>query len=171
MKLISGENLFLREYAEEDAGFIMELLNSPGWIEFIGNRNINSIDDALNYLKNGPIKSYADCGYGFWCVCLNDSDRAIGMCGFIRRDYLSAPDLGFAFLPEFFAKGFAYESASLAINLASHKFYFKVLVAITDHHNVRSIKLLNRLGFVDDGTIIPPGTDENLLQMKLTILE
>jgi len=63
--LISGESLFLREFNLSDASFIVELLNSPGWIEFIGDRNVHSVDDAILYLQNGPLKSYSSTGYGF----------------------------------------------------------------------------------------------------------
>jgi RimJ/RimL family protein N-acetyltransferase len=167
--LISGENLFLREFNLSDASFIVDLLNSPGWLKFIGDRNVHSVEDATMYLQNGPIKTYSDSGFGFWCVCLNTTNEPVGMCGFIQRDYLPAPDLGFAFLPQFISKGFGYESALLSIRLANEKFNISCLVAITDPLNIRSIKLLNRLGFVDAGNVIPPNTDENLLLLKLEL--
>ncbi|HQF29116.1 MAG TPA: GNAT family N-acetyltransferase [Bacteroidia bacterium] len=167
--LISGENLFLREFILSDAPFIVELLNTPGWIKFIGDRNVHSVEDAIKYLQNGPLKTYSDSGYGFWCVCLNTTNEAVGMCGFIQRDYLPAPDLGFAFLTPYISKGFGYESALLSIELAKKKFNISSLVAITDPVNARSIKLLNRLGFVDAGNVVPPNTEESLLLMKLAL--
>ena len=167
--LISGESLFLREFNLSDASFIVELLNSPGWIEFIGDRNVHSVDDAILYLQNGPLKSYSSTGYGFWCVCLKSSSEAVGMCGFIKRDYLPAPDLGFAFLPSFISKGLGFESAHLSLLLAKEKYSIESLVAITDPLNTRSIKLLNRLGFIDSGTIVPPGTNETLSLLSLSL--
>lgn len=167
--LAKGQNLFLREFVDADALFIVELLNSPGWIKFIGDRNVHSEMDALSYLHNGPMKTYALSGFGFWCVCLNETSDAIGMCGFIQRDYLPAPDLGFAFLPQHLGKGFGFESAMLSIDLAKNKFAINSLVAITDHENIASIRLLEKLGFVDAGNVIPPDTEEILLLMKKTL--
>lgn len=167
--LISGENLFLREFNLSDASFIVDLLNSPGWLKFIGDRNVHSLEDAIKYLQNGPLNTYSVSGFGFWCVCLNTTSEPIGMCGFIQRDYLPAPDLGFAFLTPYISKGLGYESAQLSIQLAKRKFKVLNLVAITDPLNTRSIKLLNRLGFVVAGNVVPPNTEENLLLMKLDL--
>ena len=96
--ILSTEQLVLREFKLDDAPFILELVNSPKWIEFIGDRKIKTIEEAQGYLTTGPLKSYKENGYGLWLVELKENKQAVGMCGLIKRDYLECADIGFAFL-------------------------------------------------------------------------
>ena len=97
--ILQTERLLLREFTEDDAAFIVELLNSPGWIQYIGDRNIKTEEQAREYLNNGPLKSYRQNGFGLYMVEKKDDHTPIGMCGIIKRDTLNNPDIGFAFLP------------------------------------------------------------------------
>lgn len=147
MKTIAEtERLRLREFTFDDADFIIALLNSPGWIEFIGERNIKTTKDAKQYLENGPMKIYENYGYGLWMVELKDHKTAIGMCGILKRDTLDFPDIGFCLLPEFSGKGYAYESAKATMTVAKEKYNLETVCAITLAHNTTSIKLLEKLG-------------------------
>ena len=123
--ILETERLLLREFSTEDASFIIELLNSPGWIKYIGDRNVKTPEQASEYLLNGPIKSYAVNGYGLWLVEKKDDQAKIGMCGIIRRETLKDPDIGFAFLPEFSGKGYAYEIAKACLDHAKKYFGHK----------------------------------------------
>src|SRR5690348_11717563 len=98
-KILETERLVLREFDLDDTPFIIELLNSPGWLKYIGDRHVKTDDDAKRYLQNGPMKSYADNGFGLCMVMLTDG-TPVGMCGIINRADLEHPDIGFAFLPE-----------------------------------------------------------------------
>ncbi len=130
----------------DDAPFILELVNSEGWLRFIGDRNIHSIHDAENYLKTGPLKSYKEFGFGLFRVALKDSNTAIGINGILKRPELEYPDLGFAFLAEFEGKGYAFESSQAILNWAKLA-GLKELLAITNPENIRSQNLLTKLGF------------------------
>ncbi len=144
--IIETERLRLREFSLEDSEFIIKLLNSPGWIEFIGQRNVKTTEDAESYLQNGPIKIYKNHGFGLWMVELKDNKTPIGMCGILKRDTLDFPDLGFCFRAEFSGKGYAYESANAAIMAAREIYNIDTICAITLAHNLSSIKLLEKLG-------------------------
>ena len=98
---IVTERLTLREVTHDDAAFILELLNTPKFIKYIGDRGARSIDDALRYIDERYLASYRDNGYGLYGVVENASGKLIGACGFVRRDALPGPDIGFSFLPEF----------------------------------------------------------------------
>src|SRR5688572_2577541 len=106
------QRLTIREFTGSDAAFIVALLNSAGWLRYIGDRQVRNEKDALNYLENGPLKSYKTHKFGLWKVELKTTGQPVGMCGFLKRDSLSFPDIGFAFLPEFSGYGYAYESAT-----------------------------------------------------------
>jgi RimJ/RimL family protein N-acetyltransferase len=147
MKIIlETERLILREFTTNDAEFIVNLLNSPGWLEFIGDRNVKNVTQANDYILNGPIKSYQENGFGLSLVELKRDKTPIGMCGLLKRDYLDYPDIGFAFLPNYTGKDYAFEVTKATINYAKNSLNIPCVMAITIPTNKRSIKLLERIG-------------------------
>jgi RimJ/RimL family protein N-acetyltransferase len=145
MDNLHTERLTLREFNLDDAGFILELLNDPDFIRFIGDRNVRSLDDARKYL-NGPFESYQRNGFGLWLVEDSANQTPLGMCGLIRRDILPDVDIGYAFLPQFRAQGFAYEAARAALDFGRDTLKLKRVLAVVSPENDRSIHLLTRLG-------------------------
>lgn len=143
--ILETERLCLRQFTLDDAKFIIELLNSPEWIEFIGERNVKTEEQAIQYLQNGPMKSYVQNGYGLSLVETKEG-QAIGMCGIIKRDSLQHPDIGFAFLKEFTSKGYGYEIAAATLDYAINNLKLPKIIAITVPHNIKSIKLLEKIG-------------------------
>ena len=135
--------LILNKLTVQDAAFIFELVNTPGWIKFIGDRNVKTTEDAVNFIQK--IISNADINY--WVVKLEDKQIAVGIITFIKRDYLEHHDIGFAFLPTYAKQGYAFE-ATLAVltNLVKDKEYSTIL-ATTIKENEASIQLLKKLGF------------------------
>jgi RimJ/RimL family protein N-acetyltransferase len=160
--VITTDRLILREFTTDDTAFIIELLNTPGWLQFIGDRNVKSADDAKNYLLNGPIKSYLQHGFGLSMVELK-SGIPIGMCGLIKRTYLETPDIGFAFLPAYNGKGYAFEIASAVLLDAAVNLKINQVQAITLQSNKSSVKLLEKLGMVFQKIIIEPSTNDELM--------
>ncbi|MES2589048.1 MAG: GNAT family N-acetyltransferase [Bacteroidota bacterium] len=145
--ILQSKNLNLREFTLADTAFIVELLKSESWLEFIGDRNVKNEQDAENYLLNGPLKSYAENGFGLALVETKDDKTPIGMCGLIKRENLDHPDIGFAFLPVFMSKGYAFEISKALMIFARKKLKLNKILAITDPKNKASIKLLEKLDF------------------------
>ncbi|MBL7918571.1 MAG: GNAT family N-acetyltransferase, partial [Bacteroidia bacterium] len=154
--------LSLREFTPGDTEFVIELVNSPDWLKFIGNRNINTEIEALDFIVNGPIKSYTENGYGLYVVELKSTNKPIGMCGIINRTFLNWPDIGFAFLPEYIGKGYGCEAAKATIEYAKNSLKLNKLCAITVANNTKSIHLLEKLDFTFSEIIILPDTKEKL---------
>jgi RimJ/RimL family protein N-acetyltransferase len=143
---IRTARLQLREFKLGDAEFIVKLVNTDGWLKFIGDRHIKTNEQASDYLENGPLKSYRDNGFGLWMVETINNNIPIGMCGLIKRDNLDHPDIGFAFLPEFTGKGHGFEIAEAIISYARQHLFLKTVLAITVPNNTVSIKLIEKLG-------------------------
>jgi len=141
------DRLRIRHFTLDDAEFILRLLNDPAFIRNIVDKGVRTLDDARAYLREGPIASYDRHGFGLNCVELRDSRTPIGMCGLIKRETLDDPDLGYALLPEYCSKGYAFEAASAVMAQAGGKFGMRRVVAVTNADNDRSIGLLQRLGF------------------------
>lgn len=146
MTILETERLLLRQLSTEDAEFILELLNEPSFIRNIGDRGVRTIDDANSYILNGPVASYAKNGFGLYLVKLKETDESIGMCGLIKRDTLEDVDIGYAFLPRFWSKGYAVESARAVKEYARNAVGLKRIVAIVDPQNEDSIHVLEKIG-------------------------
>ncbi|MCH6199469.1 GNAT family N-acetyltransferase [Aquiflexum sp. LQ15W] len=145
--IIETDRLFLKKLDIEDFRFVITLLNSPGWLQYIGDRKVKNEEQAINYLQTGPLKSYADHGFGLYKVEEKISCLPVGFCGLLKRDTLNHPDLGFAFLPEFIGKGFGHEAAHAIVEFAKTGLGIAVLQAIALPDNMPSIRLLKKLGF------------------------
>lgn len=161
--ILETDRLKLREFNFNDALFIIELLNSPGWLQFIGNRNVTNEVQAKSYLENGPIKSYGENGFGLWLVEKKEDSIPIGMCGIIYRASLDNPDIGYAFLPEFTGHGYAFEIVNATLKLAKDTFKIPVIFAITTESNLKSKRLLDKLGFKYNRRIFFQDDNEELL--------
>ena len=113
MKVLETDRLILRWLSTDDAEFILELLNEPSFLQYIGDKGVRTLEDARNYILNGPVDMYARLGFGLYLTELKERGVPLGICGLLKRDGLEDVDIGFAFLPRFWAKGYAYESAAV----------------------------------------------------------
>ncbi|MFT5779937.1 MAG: ribosomal-protein-alanine N-acetyltransferase [Crocinitomicaceae bacterium] len=163
MNPVETERLVIAEASLEDAAFIIALLNSPIWIEFIGDRGIKSEQDARDYIQNSLINSYEENGYGLYKVSLKEDEIPIGICGILKRDYLDHVDLGFATLPEHESMGYTFEASRAILEQSKSTLSLHPIYAITSQQNSISQGLLIKLGFLDIGKIKPDGGEEELM--------
>ncbi len=129
-----------------DAPFILELVNDPAWLRFIGDRGVRTLAQAEAYLQDGPLASYATHGFGLYLVRRKSDGARLGMCGLLKRPSLPQPDIGFAYLPQFTGQGYGFEAATAVLNHARHQLNLSPILAIVKPDNVPSINLLEKLG-------------------------
>ncbi|MBK9317577.1 MAG: GNAT family N-acetyltransferase [Bacteroidetes bacterium] len=165
--LLYTSRLLLRELNENDAPFIVELLNTEGWLRYIGDRHVHSTADAIKYMNNGPVISYQKYGYGLYLVALKETQTPVGICGLIRSDHWEETDIGFAFLPQFTGKGYAMEAAAAVLADGKERHHLERIIAITLEENKASIRLLEKLGLSYEKRIIYENTGEELLQYAI----
>jgi RimJ/RimL family protein N-acetyltransferase len=146
--ILETERLVLREITVDDAEFIADLLNQPSYLKYIGDKGVRTAADAAGFIESLVRKAYRDHGYGHYIVRLKDDPTPMGTCGYVVRESLPGPDIGFAFLPQFEKKGYAYESASAVLNYGRNTLGFGRVLAITTPDNESSGRLLGKLGFV-----------------------
>jgi RimJ/RimL family protein N-acetyltransferase len=161
--VLSTDRLLLREFEPSDDAFLLRLLNEPSWLRFIGDRGVRTLEDARRYVENGPRASYARNGFGLWCVVPKESGASVGMCGLVRRDTVPGVDLGFAFVPEAWGKGYARESADAVLAHARDVLGLPRVLAITSPDNDASIRVLERIGMRTEGTIRLPDEERDTL--------
>jgi len=161
---ITTSRLQLRWLTAADADFVLQLVNDADWLRFIGDRGVHDIDAARRYIETGPAAMYREFGFGLNRVALARGDRAIGICGLLQRATLDHPDLGFALLPAFRARGYALEAARAVLEHARETLAIERVLAIVNADNTDSVSLLTRLGFTRAGEHVAEA-DSRLLDL------
>lgn len=157
------QRLHIRPIATDDAPFILKLMNTPKWIQFIGDRNVRTVEDAKNYIKEKALPQLESLGYGNNVIIRTSDNKKLGTCGVYHREGKDQPDIGFAFLPPHEGKGYAFEATIKLIEVMKLKHGLTELSAYTLEENTASRKLLERLGFELKGIGTLPTTNEELL--------
>jgi RimJ/RimL family protein N-acetyltransferase len=138
--------LSLRRFTLEDAAFALRLVNEPSFIANIGDKGVRSLDDARRYLREGPLAMYERHGYGLWHASLRETGAAVGMCGLLKRDILPDVDVGYAYLPEFWGQGLAFEAAGAVLRHGARQFGLRRVIGVVSDGNQGSIRVLEKLG-------------------------
>ena len=152
MSVLHTRRLLLREFTLEDDAFVLELLNEAGFLRYIGDKGVRTLSDAREYLQKGPMDSYRRNGFGLYAVCISRGGSAapIGMCGLVKREGLTDPDIGFAFLERHWGQGYAAESAAAVLDQGTRVLKLPRILAITSPDNGGSIRVLEKIGLKFD---------------------
>lgn len=146
MSVLESERLVLREFDLEDAQFILELLNEPAFVRFIGDKGVRTLADAREYLQKGPLDSYRRFGFGLYLASLREDGTPIGMCGLVKREGLADVDVGFALRSRYWSQGYAAEAAAAVLDYGRRTLNLGRIVAIAAPDNRASIAVLERIG-------------------------
>lgn len=160
------ERLIIRPMSLEDSEFIFDLYNRPKFIEFIGNRGIDTVADAENYIRNKFLPQFQRRGFGNYLVITKDHNKKIGGVGIFEREGLDIVDIGFSLLDEFEGKGYAYEAASKVKSIGMDDFGLTKISAITSKNNFSSQKLIEKLGLKFQKYVTLPNEDEELMYFE-----
>lgn len=147
MQIAETNRFLLRQLRPDDSAFVLEIVNSPGWLRFIGDRGVRDLEGAGKYIRKN-INNYQALGFGLYAIEMKDSGEVAGMCGLLKRDYLPTADIGYALLPRFEGMGIAQEAGRLVMNYAQETLQMASLFAIVTPQNSRSISLLEKIGFI-----------------------
>ena len=163
--VLQTARLRLDELTDDDADFVVELLNDPDFLLHIGDKQVRDITGARRYLAEGPRASYAAHGFGLWKATLLATGEAAGMCGLLKREHLPDADIGYAWLPRFRGRGLAREAAEAVLAHAFGPLRRPRVLAIVSPGNTASQQLLERVGMTSLG--LRPVLDEPLLVYHL----
>ena len=163
MTVLKTERLLLQELNLNDGAFFLELVNTPGWLKHIGDRNIHSIEAAKEYIQKKLLGSYAENGFGFYKMVLKKEGTTIGICGLIKRPHLEHVDIGYGILPAYERKGYTYEAAAGVMHYADSVLELKTIMGIVSEGNNASKSLLEKIGLKFIGTTEHEGEEGVLL--------
>ena len=162
MTLLETERLLINMITQDDASFLYALMNDKDWILNIGDRGIRTIEDAEDFIKTRFFKSYKENGFGFYSMVIKDTLEMIGIVGLVNREGLEHIDIGYGILPEFRGQGFAYEATKAVYDYSQDTLKLKKIVAIVNPDNIRSIKLLQKLGLNFEKMVRLPDEDNDI---------
>lgn len=165
--LLETVRLQLREITPDDAPFLLELLNTPDWLANIGDRKVNTLDDARKYIIHRLFAAYHKFGFGFWLMERKTDSVPVGIAGLVKRDFLDDVDIGYALLPDFYGQGYAVEAAKAVLNIAKRKLALPRLAAITIESNKPSQLVLEKIGLRFERIITVPGDEEELMLFEV----
>ncbi len=168
-KVFETERLILKPTSEEDVDFYLELWNCSSWIKYIGDRNIKTIEKVKEFILTKINPQHERLGYSNFTVIRKLDHKKIGSCGLYDREGLDGVDIGFAFLPKFEKKGYAFEASNKVMSIAKDEFGIDELMAITTKDNFSSQNLLERLGLISEGTIRLPNENKDVLLYKVRL--
>ena len=157
------ERLLVREFTKDDGPFVFELMNSEGWLKYVGDRNIKSIEAAEAYIEKTYLPSYGLNGHGAYIAILKETGIAVGSCGLYKRENLEHPDIGFAFLTNYLGKGYGFEAAKAVMKHAEETLGLTTFFGFTLGENTASIMLLEKLGLKKKGPFFFKDDPEELL--------
>lgn len=160
------ERLYLRPTSLDDADINLKLLNTEEFKKYVGDRNVNTLDESREYLKNRSLPQIKKLGYGNFTLIKKDTGEKIGSCGLFHREVLDVVDMGFAFLPEYFGKGYGYDAASRILRAGFEEYGLQKISAITVEENVASQKLIEKLGLKFQKIVRIPNDPEDCFIMK-----
>lgn len=162
LNFLETERLALRPVSEADAEHIFRLYNEPKFIEFIGDKNIHSVEDARKYINERFLPQVQKLGFGNNVIIRKEDQQKLGSMGIFEREGLDVYDIGFSLLPEFENHGYAFEAASALLDVALTKLGLEKISAITTHTNFPSQKLIEKLGLKYIKTVVLPNDTEEL---------
>jgi RimJ/RimL family protein N-acetyltransferase len=166
-KTFETERLIIKPTLEEDAEFIFQLLNMPKWTKYIGERNVKTVEQAEHYILEKMKPQLLRLGFGNYTLIRKTDNVKMGTCGLYDREGLEGLDIGFAFLPAYERKGYAFEASEKLKNVAFSEFGINRISAITTKDNFASQRLLEKLGLKKIGTTKVANDDEELLLYRI----
>ena len=166
-KLMKGPELTTRRLelqwlTLDDAPLMFAVWNDPAFVRYVADRGIRTLEQARAAIEAGPLRLYAEYGYGPFRVRRRMDGVDMGICGLFRRDDLEAPDIGFAILPDFCGKGYGFEASAAVLEYARGTLGLSSIIAIVSPHNEASIGLLEKLGMRFERPIRMPGEDHDI---------
>ena len=156
--MIETQRLRLRRLTltDADATFMMRLVNDPGWLANIGERNVHNLEQSRAYIQK-TLDMYERFGFGSLVAELKETGRPIGTCGLVKRESVEDVEVGYALLPEFRGRGLAMEGARAVLDYARDVLGLERVAAIVTPANRDSIRVLERIGL----TFVRPMTLAN----------
>jgi [ribosomal protein S5]-alanine N-acetyltransferase len=146
----------------DDAEFILGLLNCEGWLKYIGDKNVHTIEEARDYLIVRLV-GYNHPHCGMYIIRLKNG-MPIGTNSLLKRDSLDTVDIGYALLTECEGKGYATEATTEFLRYVMEDLGYQRILAYALTENHASFRILQKFGFVIKETFTDNGKECVLME-------
>jgi ribosomal-protein-alanine N-acetyltransferase len=151
-KELQTDRLFLKNISSDDRDFIFTVFSNDDVNRYLYDAepltDISGADDIINfYLEPEPRNQHR------WVIIRKADNAKMGTCGFHCWDKNNAKtEIGYDLLKEYWGNGYMQEAISEIINFAECVMSIKQIDANIFVDNIKSIKLLEKFGFILTGT-------------------
>jgi RimJ/RimL family protein N-acetyltransferase len=156
----STDRLRMRAWAHADAASLTEIYTDPEITPWLG-----PVDPAQAGTRiDTYVEHWRRHGYGIWAVEEVESGQFVGRVGFMHHDDWTASDhdaeIGWALLRSAWGRGYATEAALAALDWARARPNLKKIISITRPDNVRSRRVMDKLGLEYRGATVWHGFNQ-----------
>jgi RimJ/RimL family protein N-acetyltransferase len=165
--VLETERLRLRGHRVEDYPALADLWGNEGTVRFIGGKVSNGEEAWARLLRYAGL--WALMGYGYWVVEDKVSGEYMGECGFAEyhREIVPAiigrPEAGWVFAAEAQGKGYATEAMRAVLAWGQERFGDGRSVCLIQPKNVASLRVAEKLGFLEEARVMFHGKPAVLL--------
>jgi ribosomal-protein-alanine N-acetyltransferase len=149
---LTTDRLFLRDLQPDDAEEIFRLRSDERVNQFVDRARATTIDDAHNFIQMIQARA-ANNEAVIWALTLIGEAKLIGTVLYWHIEWENCKaEIGYEMLPEYQARGLMTEALKKVIEFGFEELKFREITAEPNERNVKSIRLLEKLGFDLTGT-------------------
>jgi RimJ/RimL family protein N-acetyltransferase len=151
--VLQTERLILRGHTLDDFPAYAAMWATEEVTRFIGGKPNTEEEAWAKFMRMAG--QWTMLGFGFFAVEERTTGRFIGETGFVegRREIapslIGVPEIGWGFVPKVHGKGYAFEAARAARDWGETRFGKVPMRCIIAPENAPSIRLAQKLGFVE----------------------
>lgn len=150
MTIVKTERLYLRPYEASDFEAFSKMHGDPLLKANTHARPMNRLQ--ARDLFDGYLAAYARDGFGMLNMRLGEDDADLGECGLWYREDAGGYTLRYTIRKEHWNKGYSIEAVRAVLGDAFDVQGLDRVQAIAMSHNVRSVKVLEKAGFLQTET-------------------
>lgn len=151
-KTINTARLILRQWQDKDIAPLTAINQDPKFFEFIASPLKNS-EEAKDFINRANIY-FKEHGFGWWAVEIKKSQELVGFVGLRKIDYdlsfCPTIEIGWRLGSKYWGYGYATEAAKKVLEIGYTNFNLPEIVSFTIPYNIKSIKVMERLGMHRD---------------------
>ena len=152
---IQTERLLLRKVTPGDAEDMLAYISDPEVARHTTWEPYDSIEQVRDHLRS-VISNYERGEPANWGVTLRESDRLIGMCGFMAGSWepeYARASLGYAIAREYWDRGLTTEAVRAAIAFGFNHLSLNRIEARCIAENTASERVMQKAGLSYEGTL------------------
>jgi len=151
--ILETERLILREVQETDIEGMFELDSNKEVHQYLGNNPIKTMPEAEKNIQF-ILNQYKKLGIGRFACIEKATGTFIGWSGLKlnigKKEELNGHqnfiDIGYRFIPKFWGKGYASETAFACLDFGFKKMNYDLIYGAADVENIGSNKILTKIG-------------------------